>query len=100
MLQEPKSDKDEDNARKVNELLNNPPTPNSQRSTGSTPNPVLSSDISNLRESDIHNLFGNISQQQLMQILGSGMSSLATLLGPGLETLVYYIWGWQCSFGD
>ncbi|XP_042876760.1 proteasomal ubiquitin receptor ADRM1-like isoform X1 [Penaeus japonicus] len=82
-LQEPKSDKDEENARKVNELLNNPPTPNSQRSTGSTPNPVLSSDISNLRESDIHNLFGNISQQQLMQILGSGMSSLATLLGPG-----------------
>ncbi|CAL4135613.1 unnamed protein product, partial [Meganyctiphanes norvegica] len=82
-MQEPKTDKDEDNVRKINDILNNPPTPGSNRSTGSTPNPVLGSDLSNLRDSDIQNLFGNISQQQLMQILGSGMSSLATLLGPG-----------------
>ncbi|XP_064080426.1 proteasomal ubiquitin receptor ADRM1-B-like isoform X2 [Macrobrachium nipponense] len=82
-MQEPKTDKDEEHSRKVNELINNPPAPGSQRSTGSTPNQVLSNDISNLRDSDIQNLFGNISQQQLMQILGSGMSSLANLLGPG-----------------
>merc|ERR1739838_816214 len=81
-MQEPKTDKDEENVRKINYILNNPPTPGSNRSTGSTPNPVLGSDLSNLRDSDIQNLFGNISQQQLMQILGSGMSSLATLLGP------------------
>ncbi|XP_068237929.1 proteasomal ubiquitin receptor ADRM1 [Palaemon carinicauda] len=82
-MQEPKTDKDDEQSRKVNELINNPPAPGSQRSTGSTPNQVLSNDISNLRDSDIQNLFGNISQQQLMQILGSGMSSLANLLGPG-----------------
>ena len=57
--------------------------PGSQRSTGSTPNQVLNNDISNLRESDLQNLFGNINQQQLMQLLGGGMSSLANLLGPG-----------------
>ncbi|KAK8733642.1 hypothetical protein OTU49_006403 [Cherax quadricarinatus] len=82
-MQEPKTDKDDEQSRKVNELLNNPPAPGSQRSSGSTPNPALGSEITNLRDSDIQNLFGNISQQQLMQILGSGMSSLATLLGPG-----------------
>lgn len=82
--QEPKTDKDDEYARKINELMNNPPAPGSQRSAGSTPNPALGSEITNLRDSDIQNLFGNISQQQLMQILGSGMSSLATLLGPGL----------------
>jgi hypothetical protein len=32
--QEPKSDKDEELCRKVNENLNNPPTPGSSRSTG------------------------------------------------------------------
>ncbi|XP_069174398.1 proteasomal ubiquitin receptor ADRM1-like isoform X1 [Procambarus clarkii] len=82
-MQEPKTDKDDEQSRKVNELLNNPPAPGSQRPSGSTANPALGSEITNLRDSDIQNLFGNISQQQLMQILGSGMSSLATLLGPG-----------------
>ncbi|XP_069181785.1 proteasomal ubiquitin receptor ADRM1-like [Procambarus clarkii] len=82
-MQEPKTDKDDEQSRKVNELLNNPPAPGSQRKSGSTANPALGSEITNLRDSDIQNLFGNISQQQLMQILGSGMSSLATLLGPG-----------------
>ncbi|XP_076044665.1 regulatory particle non-ATPase 13 isoform X2 [Oratosquilla oratoria] len=85
-MQEPKVEKDDELARKVNELLNNPPTPGSQRSSGSTPNPMLGSDLStlsNIRDSDIQNLFGNMSQHQLVQLLGGGMSSLATLLGPG-----------------
>ena len=80
MLQEPKNDKDDDHCRKVNELLNNPPTPGSRSSTGSTPNPVLGTDLSSLRESDIHNLIGNISHQQLMQILGNGVSGLTNFL--------------------
>ena len=33
-LQEPKVDKDEDLARKVNDFLNNPPAPGSIRSSG------------------------------------------------------------------
>jgi len=31
LFQEPKSDKDEENSRKVNEFLNHPPTPGSSR---------------------------------------------------------------------
>ena len=82
-FEEPKTDKDDEHSRKVNEYLNNPPTPGSQRSSSSTPNPVLGGpDLSNLQNSDIHNFIGNISQHQLMQILGSGVPSLATLLGP------------------
>jgi len=32
-VQEPKADKDEENCRKLNEYLNNPPAPGSARST-------------------------------------------------------------------
>lgn len=37
IFQESKTDKDEENSRKINEVLNNPPTPGSQRSGGATP---------------------------------------------------------------
>lgn len=36
-LQEPKTDKDEENCRHINEWLNNPPPPGAQRSGGGTP---------------------------------------------------------------
>ncbi|RXG58539.1 Proteasomal ubiquitin receptor ADRM1 [Armadillidium vulgare] len=88
-MQEPKTDKDDEFSRKVNEYLNNPPAPGSQRSTSSTPNPVLGgSDLSNLQNSDIHNFIGNISQQQLVQILGGGVPSLASLLSPNASNRI------------
>lgn len=63
-MQEPKTDKDEENRKKVNEYLNNPPTPGSSRGGG------LSSDLTGLGDSDLQSILGGMSQQQLMQLLG------------------------------
>jgi len=88
-VQEPKSDKDEDNCKKVNDFLNNPPTPGSSRGGGGS---GLPSDLSNLGEQDLQQLLGGMNQQQLMQLLGGiGMgggagspSVLGSLMGrPG-----------------
>uniref|UniRef100_A0A0V0G5K1 Proteasomal ubiquitin receptor ADRM1 homolog n=2 Tax=Triatoma TaxID=30075 RepID=A0A0V0G5K1_TRIDM len=70
-IQEPKTDKDEDNCRKVNEVLNNPPSLGSQRSGGVTP------------DGDLQNLLSNMSQQQLMQLFGGvgQIGGLSSLLG-------------------
>jgi len=70
-LQEPKTDKDDDNARKINEVLNNPPTPGSGRSGGTTP------------DESLQNMLQNMSQQQLMQLLGGvgQIGNLSSLLG-------------------
>lgn len=65
-VQEPKTDKDDENCRRLNEILNNPPT---NRSGGVTPD----SDI------QIQNLLSNMSQQQLVQLFGGG--GLSSLLG-------------------
>lgn len=70
-VQEAKTEKDEENCRKVNEVLNNPPTMISQRSGGATP------------DSDLQNLLSNMSQQQLMQLFGGvgQIGGLSSLLG-------------------
>lgn len=70
-VQEPKTEKDDDNCRKLNEVLNNPPTPGSNRSGGGTP------------DGDLQNLLSNMSQQQLVQLFGGvgQMGGLSSLLG-------------------
>ncbi|XP_034935166.1 proteasomal ubiquitin receptor ADRM1 homolog isoform X1 [Chelonus insularis] len=69
-LQDIKTEKDEEYCKRINEVLNNPPTPGSQRSGG--PNP----------DGDLQNLLNNMSQQQLMQLFGGvGQIGLGSLLG-------------------
>ncbi|GAB1610671.1 proteasomal ubiquitin receptor ADRM1-like [Argonauta hians] len=76
-MQEPKTEKDDEYCRKVNEYLNNPPSPTSSRNSGP--------DHSGLEGADLQNILGNMSQQQLMQLFGGiGMSSsfnFSSLLG-------------------
>ncbi|XP_031784125.1 proteasomal ubiquitin receptor ADRM1 isoform X3 [Nasonia vitripennis] len=70
-LQDSKTDKDEEYCRKINEVLNNPPIPGSQRSSGAN------------AEGDLQNLLNNMSQQQLMQLFGGvgQIGGLGSLLG-------------------
>lgn len=74
-LQEPKTDKDEDNCKRINELLNNP----SSAVQSSLERP----------DQDLQALLSSMSQSQLMQLFGgagqmSGLSSLlGTMRGPG-----------------
>ncbi|KAL4217766.1 adhesion regulating molecule 1 [Mactra antiquata] len=76
-MQEPKTDKDEEYCKKVNEYLNNPPTPGSSR--GGAGSGSLPTDLANLaQDSDLQNILGGMSQQQLMQLLGG-----VNMGGPG-----------------
>lgn len=84
-MQEPKTDKDEEYAQKVNDNLNNPPTPGQSRSgglgaLGGLP-PELAAGLGG--ESELSSMLGNMSQQQLMQLLGGmgGMGGLSALMG-------------------
>uniref|UniRef100_A0A673MAJ7 Proteasomal ubiquitin receptor ADRM1-like n=2 Tax=Sinocyclocheilus rhinocerous TaxID=307959 RepID=A0A673MAJ7_9TELE len=87
-LQEPKTDKDEEYCRKVNEYLNNPPIPGTLGSGGSS-----SHELSALGgEGGLQSLLGNMSHNQLMQLIGptglGGLGGLGALAGPGLASLL------------
>lgn len=87
-MQEPKSDKDEENCRKVNEFLNNPPMPGALGSSGSGGH-----ELSALGgEGGLQSLLGNMSHNQLMQLIGptglGGLGGLGALTGPGLASLL------------
>lgn len=85
-MQEPKSDKDTELAGKVNNLLNNPPTSRGGGGGGSGSMGSLEG-LEGLGGdsrggADLQSLLGNMSQQQLMQILASGGLTFGAL--PGL----------------
>ncbi|XP_075883011.1 proteasomal ubiquitin receptor ADRM1-like [Nelusetta ayraudi] len=86
-MQEPKSDKDEEFCRKVNEYLNNPPIPGAPGSVGGSGH-----ELSALGgEGGLQNLLGNMSHNQLMQLIGPtglGGLGLGALAGPGLANLL------------
>lgn len=67
-LQEPRTDKDDDNCKRINELLNNPSS-----AVQSSGNP----------DQDLQSLLNNMSQSQLMQLFGGAgqMGGLSSLLG-------------------
>lgn len=71
-MQEPKSDKDDEWCRRINDVINNPPSVNS-----------LSTSRSGNDGNDLHYMLNNMSQQQLMQLFGGvgQMGGLSNILG-------------------
>lgn len=80
-MQETETEKDEKLWKKVNDSLNNPPAPGSsstssagERATtsGALAN-VLNQELSGMEGSELHNLIGSMSEQQLQMFLGGFM---------------------------
>lgn len=75
-MQEPKEDKDEELAKKVNDAINNPPKPG----RGGTSSGL--SDLTDaLGQGNLQDLFNNVDHQQLLQIMAAG-GGLGNLLTP------------------
>lgn len=81
-MQETETDKDEKLWKKVNDSLNSPPAPGSSSSSASTGERattsgalanVLNQELSGMEGSELHNLIGSMSEQQLQMFLGGFM---------------------------
>lgn len=77
-MQEPKADKDEEWCRRVNDVINNPPSATSLASNRSGSGSGSGGD-----GNDISYMLNNMSQQQLLQLFGGvgQMGGLSTILG-------------------
>ncbi|XP_049296098.1 proteasomal ubiquitin receptor ADRM1 homolog [Anopheles funestus] len=73
-MQEPKTDRDDEWCRRINEVINNPPSGNSIGSGGRS---------SGNDNGDLQYMLNNMSQQQIMQLFGGvgQMGGLSSLLG-------------------
>lgn len=86
-MQEPKTDKDEEFCKKVNDFLNNPPAPGSSSGGGSGSRGSGGSggipglDLSNLGDTELQSLLNTMSQSQLMQLFGGGSGLTSTSSG-------------------
>lgn len=90
-MQEPKSDKDEEWCRRINDVMNNPPSVNSL----STNRSGSGSGNSNNDGNDLSYMLNNMSQQQLLQLFGGvgQMGGLSNILGSiklVLDHLLFY----------
>ncbi|XP_030830130.1 proteasomal ubiquitin receptor ADRM1 [Strongylocentrotus purpuratus] len=89
-MQEPKTDKDDELCKKVNDVLNNPPAPGSSGLGGGRGTGGLPADLgglgSALGEGGLQSMLGNMDQQQMMQLLsGGGLGGLSPL---GLQSML------------